>query len=152
MYRNYSDSSSGVYPDINFEGMLLETWPGGSLKYRGEFRKGRMRIGQHMSFWQSGALQEISYWRDGWVCGTLIFFRSDGTKEFEKDFGETGGKRRFWTKRNFGLDGDLVGINVYKDQVIVAQWDTPEMDQLKEEIGFDEIMKQAVRRAFGDQS
>lgn len=150
-YRDYGDSCSGVYPDESFEGLLVEHWSNGNLKYRGRFEQERKRIGQHLCFWESGALEELSYWDEGWICGTRIRFREDGSKDEESDFGEHGGRTRAWIDRNYSSDGTLYSIHVYKDDRIVADWLSPEHRAIWKEIGADKIIEDAVRQIYPDE-
>ena len=147
-YRSFGDSCSGVYPPEEFEGLWVENWPNGQLKFRGQFKKNRRRVGQHLSFWESGALQELSYWDDGWVCGTLVRFGEDGTRECEKDYGEHGGRTRSWTERCYSLDGELYSLFVWKNGDIIARWTRPELRKIEEQIGFNKIIQDAVKMVY----
>jgi antitoxin component YwqK of YwqJK toxin-antitoxin module len=82
------------YPPDDFEGVWIEHWPNGQLKFRGTYKKDGLRVGQHICFWENGVLREVSTWEQGWVTGTLIRFYEDGTRECEKEFGEHGGVTR----------------------------------------------------------
>ena len=150
-YRRYEDSCSGVWPPEDFEGSWVEHWPDGSLKYRGTYQSGRKRVGQHISFWENGVLQELSYWDDGWVCGTVIWFTEDGSKECEKDYGEYGGRTRSWIERLY-LDGIQPStIYEWKEGDIVAKWTRPDLREIEREIGFDKIVQDAVRQVYPDE-
>src|SRR5689334_4121988 len=114
-YRMYGDSCSGVYPPEEFEGLWLEHWPNGQLRFRGRFKKARKRIGQHISFWESGPVQELSCWDEGWICGTMIRFREDGSKECEKDYEECGGRTRSWIERCYSMNGEPSFVYIYRN-------------------------------------
>jgi hypothetical protein len=146
-YRDVYDSAVAVYPPEDFEGLWTEHSSAGQLTYRGEFKKGRMRIGQHISFWDSGLLREISVWDEGWVCGTLISFYEEGSKQFEKDFGEYGGRIRCWTERSYGFgNGQLMSVTVWKDGHILAEWVNPESRRIWKEIDGDKIVAESFAR------
>lgn len=147
-YRYFCDSCSGVYPPDHFEGLWLETWPNGRLKYRGEFKEGGRRIGQHISFFVNGVLQEVATWNDGWICGTVLWFRSDGTKEYEKDFGEHGGVTRCWTERCYTLSGGVYATRIYRDGEIVSEQVTPEIHNLMKHINIDAIIQGEVDKLY----
>lgn len=147
-HNDYCDSDSGVYPPEDFQGLWVEHWSDGQLKYRGQFALGGKRIGQHIAFWYNGNLQEVSYWIDGWVNGTVIIFNEDGSKETEKDFGEHGGRTRNWIERSYHSEGDVWNITTWKNDEIVAEWIHPETQKLFDEIGLDAIVENAVRRVY----
>jgi hypothetical protein len=145
-YKNYCDSQSGVYPPDDFVGLLVEHWDNGQLKFRGRYEKGGKRVGQHICFWENGALQEVSYWTDGWVTGTTLWFREDGSKDCEKDYREHGGITRSWIERRYSIDDRLCRVFVWLDDVTKAEWIEPETRALDEEIGLNDIVDEAVRK------
>jgi hypothetical protein len=149
-YRNFGDSFSNVSPPEDFEGLWIEHWPDGTLKSRGAYQSGNKRIGQHISFWPNGELQEVSYWDEGWISGTLIVFREDGSKERERDYGEYGGRTRCWIERCYGASGDLWTVEVWKDDKMVAEWISPETREVFDEIDLEKIVDQAVKRVYPD--
>jgi hypothetical protein len=149
-YREYCDSRSGVYPPDDFEGIWIEHWPQGTLKYRGEFQKNAKRVGQHICFWVNGVLDELSFWKDGWICGTVLWFRDDGSRECEKNYGEVGGKRRTWVERLYGEDSRLFTIFVWKNHEIVSEWTEPELLELEKQVDIDKIIDDAVRQVYPD--
>jgi hypothetical protein len=151
-YRDYCDSCSGVYPDMEFEGLLVEHWPNGNLKYRGEFKRDRKRVGQHICFHENGLLQEVGYWDDGWIIGTLIWFREDGSKECEKYFGQDGGHSRSWVERQYGWsNNDIWKLTVWKHDEIVGEWIEPELRKIEDEIGLDKMVDDAVKQLYPDE-
>jgi hypothetical protein len=150
-YRNYGDTCSGIYPPEDFEGLWVEHWPNGQLKFRGEYKKRNMRNGQHLCFWENGVLRELSYWERGWVTGTLIRFYEDGTKECERDYGEHGGVIRSWTEHAFSIRGRLSYINVWKNDEIVARWGRPDLLEIEEEIGVDKLIEEEIKRLYPDE-
>jgi antitoxin component YwqK of YwqJK toxin-antitoxin module len=101
-YSEFNDSGSGVYPDAEFHGIYEEYWPNGKLKYRGEFEALRKRVGQHVAYWENGFVKEISYWLDGWVCGTVSRFYENGVRDEELHYGERGSRTRAWVGYSFG--------------------------------------------------
>jgi hypothetical protein len=150
-YRNYGDTCAEVYPPEEFEGLWVEHWGNGQLKFRGAFKPGLKRIGQHICFWETGALQEVSYWDEGWVCGTLIRFNEDGTKEYEKDYGEYGGRTRSWTEKSYGVvTGELMSVIVWKDDDVIAEWHEPESRRMYEEIGGKALAEEIVDHFMSD--
>jgi hypothetical protein len=149
-YRDFGDSRSGVYPPEDFEGLWVEHWPNGQLKFRGQYKKGEMRVGQHMSFYENGVLDEISSWSEGWMHGTVLWFREDGSKEREKDYGEAGGTTQSWTERWYGLDSDLWKVEIYKDGKVVSEWTHPEVREIWKTIDADKIVQDAVRMVYPD--
>jgi hypothetical protein len=151
-YRRYCDSRSGVYPPEEFAGLWIEYWPDGSLKYRGQFQSGQKRIGQHISFFENGVLDELSFWDEGWVCGTLIWFREDGSKECEMDYGEYGGRTRCWVERSYGIENDLWKVTVWEANRPHAEWKHPELRKIDAEIDFDKIVNDAVKQVYPDES
>lgn len=149
--REYCDSGSGVYPDDAFEGLLVEHWPNAQLKYRGQFKKHGKRVGQHMCFYENGVLQELSYWNDGWVTGTAISFREDGSKEMERDFGEAGSRTRDWIERWYGYDGELWRVVVWSRNGVVAEWMSPLLRQIGDDIELDKIVDEAGKQVYPDE-
>lgn len=150
-YSRFSDSGCGVYPPDEFKGLWVEHWPNGILKFRGEFRKNGMKVGQHICFWENGALSEVSHWREGWVCGTLISFREDGSRQRERYYGEHGGRNRFWVERFYDEDSELYAIYVWKNEQIVSEWASPEELEMEKEIDIDRIVDEAVRQVYPDE-
>ena len=149
-YLHNPDSRTGVYPPMEFEGLWIEHWPNGQLKFRGHFDRRNMRIGQHISFWENGVLQELSFWNEGFACGTITWFREDGSKEVERDFGEYGGRTRSWIERFFSVSGPLSYLCLWKEDVLVAEWTRPDLRELEKEIDLDGIVKEAVRMVYPD--
>ncbi len=150
-YRNYADSCAGVYPPEDFDGLWVQHWSNGQLKYRGQYKPGRKRIGQHICFWENGVLQELSYWDDGWVTGTLLRFNEDGSKDSEKDYGVHGGVTRSWVERWFDLNSNVFNITVWKNDEMVAEWKDPETRRIWDEIGGDQIVERAVDQMDDEQ-
>jgi hypothetical protein len=150
-YRNYGDSCSGVYPPEDFEGLWMEHWSNGQLKFRGQYKRKLKRVGQHISFYENGVLQEVSCWDEGWACGTVIWFREDGSKECEKDYGEHGGLTRSWTEKCYSMSGQLHAVRVHRDDKLVAEWVDPESRKLWEAIGADKIVEEAVKMVYPDE-
>ena len=149
-YLHNPDSRTGVYPPMDYEGLWIEHWPDGQLKFRGHFDRRNKRIGQHISFWENGVLQELSYWVEGYACGTVSWFREDGTKELERDFGEQGGKTRSWIERSFSISGRIYNVEVWTKGKCVAEWVDPETQKLFDEISLDDIVASAVREVYPD--
>ena len=55
-FCDFEDCACGVYPEDKFSGLLTETWPNGALKFRGEYKHGRMRVKNYCAFlgeWRS---------------------------------------------------------------------------------------------------
>jgi hypothetical protein len=148
--NDQGDSCSGVFPPLNFQGLWTESWPNGQLKFRGQFETGIRRIGQHISFYENGVLQEVSFWDQGWVCGTVLWFRDDGTKEYERDYGEHGGMTRSWTEKYFSNSGDLRSVRVYRDDKLIAECRDSVSRDLWQKIGGDNIVDDAVRMVYAD--
>ena len=144
-YRQYCDSCCGVYPDDDFEGVRIDYWPNGQLKFRGEYKKGEKRIGQHVCLYPNGVLQEVSYWNDGYACGTVIRFREDGSKESETDYSENGGRTRSWKERSYHIDGTLYAVEVCKDGQVVAEWLDGEVRKILDAIDADGLVDEAVK-------
>jgi len=149
-YRDLPDSCSGVYPPEDFEGLWSEHWPNGQLKFRGEYKSRRMRVGQHLSFWENGVLKEISYWDQGYACGTVIWFCEDGSKECEKEYGEHGARIRSWIERTYMKDNGIFSIHVWKADQLIATWTRPELREIVDEVGMDDIAAEAVRELYPD--
>jgi hypothetical protein len=151
-YGKFCDSDSGVYPPEEFEGLWVEHWSNGQLKYRGLFKRNQMRIGQHISFFETGVLHELSYWQDGWVVGTVMSFREDGSKEYERDYGEHGGVTRSWTEKYYSAaSGALHSISVYRAEESIAEWMEPESRKLLDSLGIDKVVQDAVRMVYPDE-
>lgn len=149
-YRNYGDSCALVYPPEEFEGIWVEHWRNGQLKFRGTFKQGVKRIGQHICFWETGALQEVSYWDEGWVCGTLLRFDEEGSRDCEKEFGEHGGRTRSWTERLYSPSGQLFLVAVWKNDEMIAEWHEPESRRMYEEIGDKALAEEIVDHFMSD--
>jgi hypothetical protein len=148
-YQAYQDSCSGVYPDSEFEGLHVEHWPNGQLKYRGEFRKGRMRVGQHICFWENGVLQEVGSWDEGWVCGTLMRFNADGSRDCETDFGADGGRTRSWIERSYGARSRAPWhVILQKNGELVHEWIEAELRDVYGTIDADKIIEEALKQFF----
>jgi hypothetical protein len=143
-YREFCDSRTEVYPDDDFEGVKTEVWPDGTLRFRGMFKKGARRVGQHISFWENGLLEEISYWDDRWPSGTTLWFYNNGTKECEKDYGVYGGRTREWVERHFDEHGTLFMVLVYRNDSIVAEWIEPSVRKDLVDVGSDDIIERAL--------
>jgi|GEM_PF-4500431 len=150
-YRNYGDSCSGVYPPEDFEGVWTERWRNGQIKFRGQYSAGLKRIGLHVSFYENGVLQEVSYWNDGWACGTTLWFRDDGSKEYEKDYGEHGGMTRCWTEKYFSISGALGAVRVYRDDKLFAEWLNQETRNVLDQINADQVIQDAVNKLYPDE-
>lgn len=101
-----------------------------------------MRVGQHVAFWKSGIVREVSYWRDGYLVGTKLSFHEDGERNEETFFGEAGSTEGSWVHRTY-VDDSLFSMEVYEDHVMTQKWTTQESIELREELGFDQIMRDA---------
>jgi hypothetical protein len=146
--RFADDSSCGAFPDEDFEGLWIEHWPNGQLKFRGYFKKRHKRVGQHICFWPNGVLREVSFWDEGWVCGTVIWFREDGSKESEKDYGEFGSRTRSWTERWYGGESELWKVIVWRDGRPIAEWEDPQTRRIGNEVELDRIVNDAVKGVY----
>jgi len=144
-YRNFGDSCSGVYPPDVFEGVLVEFWPNGQPKYRGRFEKNSRRTGQHISFWETGALQEVAFWKGGWVYGTMLRFRKNGSKDSERDYGQDGARTRSWTIRSYDLDSDLSIVKRIEDDTVVSKWVRPDIQELMNLVDVDSIVAAVLK-------
>jgi hypothetical protein len=145
----YSGASSlNVYPPDDFEGVWTERWRDGQLKTRGAYKKGGLRIGQHLHFWQNGALREVSYWVQGCVSGTLLLFHEDGTRESEFDYGEEGARRGSYTQRSYSIDGRLSYLYVWQNYIIVSRWGRADLLDLEKAIGADERIEKAISKLY----
>jgi hypothetical protein len=149
-YPHYSDSGAMIYPPQEFEGLWLEHWKNGRCKYRGAFRKGGQRIGQHAAFWENGALQEVSYWDEGWATGTFLVFRDDGSKESERDYGEYGGRSRAWVAKFYSASGQLSSVEVWKSNELIAEWMRPDLRDIADEIELEKGIEDAVKKLYPD--
>jgi hypothetical protein len=106
------------------------------------------RVGQHISLFESGVLQEVSFWEDGWATGTLIRFRPDASKELERDFGESGGRTRCWTERCYSLDSELYSVVRYRDSKRDGEWIRPDIKQIEAQLDFESVIEKALNRVF----
>lgn len=105
----------------SFEGEWVEYWPNTQVKYRGYVSKGCMRKGLHLAYFENGVLSELSYWKDGWITGTLMQFNEVGERYRQVDYGERGGFNRDYTERTF-IDDTLWTITTYEKDVQKTCW------------------------------
>lgn len=155
-YRSYSDFCSGWYaPSEDFSGVLEEHDPNGQLLFRGTFERGERRIGQHIAYWDNGNLKEISYWVDGWICGTQLLFDEDGALSNERFFGDRGGRLRTWVERHYrhfqyreNDSGKVWWIEFYENNELKAEWIDSETREFEKENDWDAMALRAVKRFF----
>jgi antitoxin component YwqK of YwqJK toxin-antitoxin module len=149
-YNDHDDSCALVYPPDEFSGMWRENWPNGGLRYQGHFEQFRKREGQHVFFWESGLLHEVSYWREGWAVGTLITYYENGVRQHERDFGEDGCRSRSWVEKSYGIvSGELHTVTIYRHGRRVEQWKDKATAAMWEAIGGDESVKEFAKKYFG---
>lgn len=133
-YRDYSDSQSGVYPDETFQGTYEELWDDTTLRYRGVFELGGKKVGLHLLFWPNGMISELAYWIQGFPVGTMIRFREDGSREMERDYGETGGSVRSWIEKRYGYDNRLISVTETKSGIQISDWVEPTFAAMLQEV------------------
>jgi hypothetical protein len=146
-YRQFANTCAGIYPPDDFEGLLVRYNPRTHLlEFRGYFDKGLKRQGQHLFFWESGALQEVSHWKDGWATGTLIRYHENGAREIEIHYGVDGGRKRKFVEIHFGhLSDDIFSVWEMNAYEIVREWKGAEDARRWKEIEGDKIVEDAVR-------
>jgi len=93
-------------------------------------------------------LQELSVWEDGYATGTVIWFREDGTKDTERDFGVNGGKTRSWAEREYGWDNNIYEITVWRNGEKVYEWLRPDMRKWVEESGLKRRIDKIVKSFY----
>lgn len=155
-YSDFYDFDSGFYaPNEEYQGVLESYAPNGQLLFRGEFEKGEKRIGQHISFWDNGNLKEVSYWVDGWIHGTQLWFDEDGSLSVERFFGENGGRHRRWIERHYrhfrnceDESGKVWWIELYEDDSLQAEWIDDDSRKLSEDGDLDTTIRRAVKKYF----
>lgn len=155
-YRDFSDFDSGYYaPSEDFEGVLESHDPNGQLLFRGEFEKGEKRVGLHIAYWDNGNVKEVSYWADGWICGTQLWFDQNGTLETERFFGESGGKKRRWIERHYahmrepGNEALKVwSIEVYENDELLKEWTDEDIVDSEAEARIEESARLAIKKFF----
>lgn len=131
---------------VEFIGIWSEHWGNGQLRYRGSFKRNRKRVGQHISFWENGTLECVSFWREGQIVGTMIHFNESGNKTYEVDFGVDGGCSRSFVKRVYGeLSGNLIQTEEWCNGTLIEEWNEFDSDiELKN--AMDKIVSESVQK------
>ena len=105
----YSTSPSGP-ADIDFNGSYKGFWADGSLMVDGDYLPGFRKTGLHLVFWENGPIREVAFWREGFVVGTLLQFRHDGTLACERYFGTGNHPKWLHIERTYSEDQKLDAI------------------------------------------
>ena len=125
-WRRIVDPGYGVYPEKDFDGVWEVLYPNGQLKFRGAYKNGK-ELGQHLCYWENGVVAEVSFWDEGFVYGTVLKFREDGSKQAEEDWGEYGGRTKSWTARIYDTNSQLAFVTVRKNDQVIAEWTRPDL-------------------------
>ena len=149
-YKDYADTCAQIYPPDDFEGLLIKRWSNGQLKFRGYFDKGRMRQGQHLLFWESGILEEVSHWKDGWAVGTLLRYRENGSKEEEIQYGSNGGRLQEYTCWSYRSSNEPLCVKELRNYESAWMWMDPEFASNWESFGGDNRIKELWNEMMGE--
>ena len=145
-YRQFANTCAGIYPPDDFEGLLVKYNPRThQLEFRGYFDKGVKRQGQHIVFWESGALKEVSHWIDGWAVGTLVLYHENGAREREIHYGVEGGRKQKFVDIHYDLHDCIFSVLEMAGYEIVRNWMGSEDARIWNEIEGDKIVEDAVR-------
>ena len=137
-----SELDYGPSPKADFEGVLTEEWPSGRLRFRGAFRKFCTRVGQHVALWENGIVREISHWVDGYPTGARTTYYEDGERNEEVFYGEHGARRGNIVCRSY-VEDQLNHACRYEGNELVQQFVSQEDLELSDELGVDQMMKDA---------
>ena len=130
------------YPDEDsFSGLLEIGWDNGRLKYRGEFKAGKVPHGQHLEFWPTGTVHRISYWDQGEVLGTALTFREDGSREFDFHFGLKGRRNESCIQVAYGHDGEVNYITKHRHD---SETDLYRHEDFEDPTDLEQIIQAAI--------
>jgi hypothetical protein len=147
-------------PGPHHEGIYVERWPNGVVKYQGIFAKGRKRMGQHAAYSDTGFVMELSYWIEGELKGVLLRFDENGERDDELNFGESGWRSGTYLRRTF-VDDEVYGIEKYEDFCSTSEVEHTKSARVWREIDIDGILERArrdleienekIRQKFGEE-
>ena len=109
-------------PSQEFQGDFKLTWPSGTIRTSGNYSRNCVRNGVHVSRWENGKYREIGFWNDGWVVGTTLRFRGDGSLEKEMYFGDSGAQSHHFIERNYDLTGRVLSSKEVRCGIVVRRW------------------------------
>lgn len=129
-YQNFAaEFSSAAYePDnANFAGSFKEYWSGKQLMIVGDYLPEFKKTGVHRIYWDNGELREIATWKNGFIVGTLLRFRSDGTLKEERFFGNGGQRDWQHIERVYDESQRLSFVYETKPYKTIQEWTCEEI-------------------------